>query len=77
MKNGELYSSPLTFNNIDCYFKASFQVKSCNDIREIKMSHSSVSSVGQVHEVRRITKGYLSDRVISLSKTITFFSSSN
>lgn len=73
MKDGELYSSPLTFDDIKDYTKVRFQVKSCDDIRETKMSNSSVSSVGQVHEVGRVTKGYIFNRVNSLSKTTTFF----
>ena len=73
MKDSELYSSPLTFDNVDCYQKTRFQLKTCEDIRETKMSHSSFSSIGQVHEVGRVTRGYISNRVISLSKTTSFF----
>lgn len=73
MKSGELYSSPLTFEDISQYKKAHYTLKVSDDIRETKRSETSSFIAGQVHEVGRITRGYILNRVINLSKTTTFF----
>lgn len=77
MKSGELYSSPLTFEDISQYKKAHYTLKVSDDIRETKRSETSSFIAGQVHEVGRITRGYILNRVINLSKTTTFFSDLN
>lgn len=77
MKAGNLYASPLTFDDFSEYSEISYKIKSSDDIRETKRSESFNSAVGQVHEVGRITRGYISNRVISLTKTTTFFSNIN
>lgn len=77
MKDGELYTSPLTFTCINEYSKINYCTKFCKDNRETKRNESTIGLVGHVHEVGRITKSYISKRVNILSKTTTFFSKIN
>lgn len=77
MKDGELYVSPLTFEDVKEYSKINYCAKFCTDDRETKRADTTKGLVGHVHEVGRITKTYISHRVNSLLNTTTFFSKNN
>ena len=74
IKDGELYTSPLTFKSFEQYSKIIFAIKLSKDERETKRSEGHGSNLGVVHEVGKVTRGYISNRVISLSKSKSFFS---
>ncbi|KAJ9077091.1 hypothetical protein DSO57_1020072 [Entomophthora muscae] len=62
MKDGELYVSPLTFEDVKEYSKINYCAKFCTDDRETKRADTTKGLVGHVHEVGRITKTYISHR---------------
>ena len=57
MKDGKLYSSPLSFENLSEYSELSYHLKSYNGDRETKKSENSRSTLGQTHEVGKVTRG--------------------
>ncbi|KAJ9049025.1 hypothetical protein DSO57_1028801 [Entomophthora muscae] len=62
MKDGELYVSPLTFEDVKEYSKINYCAKFCTDDRETKRADTTKGLVGHVYEVGRITKTYISHR---------------
>ncbi|KAJ9054916.1 hypothetical protein DSO57_1009573 [Entomophthora muscae] len=64
MKDGELYVSPLTFEDVKEYSKINYCAKFCTDDRETKRADTTKGLVGHVHEVGRITKTYISHRLV-------------
>ncbi|KAJ9081532.1 hypothetical protein DSO57_1013664 [Entomophthora muscae] len=70
MKDGELYVSPLTFEDVKEYSKINYCAKFCTDDRETKRADTTKGLVGHVHEVGRITKTYVSHRIIPTSRVI-------
>ena len=73
MKDGKFYASPLTFDSIDEYSRIDYSIRHSKDNRETKRVKPTNFSLGHVHEVGRITRGYISTRVVNLSKSTTFF----
>ncbi|KAJ9055070.1 hypothetical protein DSO57_1008107 [Entomophthora muscae] len=63
MKDGELYVSPLTFEDVKEYSKINYCAKFCTDDRETKRADTTKGLVGHVHEVGRITKTCISHRL--------------
>ncbi|KAJ9078777.1 hypothetical protein DSO57_1003241 [Entomophthora muscae] len=62
MKDGGLYVSPLTFEDVKEYSKINYCEKFCVDDRETKRADATKGLVGHVHEVGHITKTYISHK---------------
>ncbi|KAJ9050239.1 hypothetical protein DSO57_1016383 [Entomophthora muscae] len=61
-KDGELYVSTLTFEDVKEYSKINYCAKFCTNNRATKRADTTKGLVGHVHEVGRITKTYISHR---------------
>ena len=73
MKDGEFYTSPLPFDNINEYSRIDyFFINYSNDNRGAKRIKPTNFLLGHIHKVGRIIRRYLSSRVVNLSKSTTF-----
>ena len=77
MKDVELYISTLNSKSFEKYSKISYTINLSKDERETKRSEGHDSNLGVVHEVVKVTRGCISNRVVSLSKSTFFFSNLN
>lgn len=76
--NGVLFSSPLSFDDVSNYSRVPFGEVSCDDNRETRRAINKTCTVSEgIHEVGRITRGYISNRVVSLTKMTSFYSNTN